>query len=85
MSDHVQARWACAFPVEVPGQGVIQPGDLALIPADEARDSDHWQPVALDDLKKSELVEVAEEVGVDPTGKTKSKLASAITKAEETS
>ncbi len=45
MSDLVQARWTCAYPVIVAGQGEVQPGGIATIPAAEAKSSEHWQPV----------------------------------------
>lgn len=45
MTDLVQARWLCGYPVEVQGQGIIEPGGLAMIPAAEAEHSDHWEGV----------------------------------------
>lgn len=82
MSDLVQARWACSYPVEVAGQGIIAPGDIALIPTGEATNSENWQPVELDDLKKDELVELAQDAGVPaPASKSKAKLATEISKA----
>jgi hypothetical protein len=83
MSDLVQARWKCAYPVLVAGQGEVQPGGLARIPAAEAEGSDHWEPVdasALERTPKGDLVQAAERAGVeDPEDKTKPELAKAIT------
>lgn len=66
----------CGYPVEIPGQGVIEPGGLAWIGKSEAKASEHWgEPVTLEDLPKAELVEQAAAAGVDPHGKTKAELA----------
>ncbi len=45
MSDLVKARWLCGYPIDVPGQGVVEPGGLADISRGEATDSDHWEIV----------------------------------------
>lgn len=46
MSATVKARWAGGFPVHyAPEDRVLQPGDIAEVPAAEARDSENWQPV----------------------------------------
>ncbi len=83
MPDLVKARWKCAYPVDIAGQGTVQPGGLATIPAHEADASDHWEPVdksALENEPKADLVDLAERAGVeDPAKKTKSELAKAIT------
>jgi hypothetical protein len=82
MSDLVQCPWLGGYPVEMQGQGVIEPGDLAWVSAGEAEASDNWgAPVALEDLKKSELVDLAEDAGVDTAGKTKARLAAEIAKS----
>lgn len=44
MSDLVQAKWKGGYPVDVQGQGIIEPGGLAMIPKAEAQASDHWEP-----------------------------------------
>ena len=45
MSDRIQARWLPLYPVDVPGQGIVEPGGLAWIGAGEAKASDHWEPI----------------------------------------
>lgn len=45
MSDLVQARWKCGYPVEMPGQGIVAPGAVALVTAGEAESSDNWERV----------------------------------------
>lgn len=83
MSDLVQARWTRAYPVIVAGQGEVQPGGLARIPAAEAKASENWEPVdraALEKAPKDDLVKAAERAGIeDPDDKTKPELAKAIT------
>lgn len=83
MSERVQVPWLCGYPVEIPGQGVIEPGGLAWIGAGEAAASEHWgEPVKLEDLPKTELQDLAVTAGVDPAGKTKTELAGEVAKAK---
>jgi hypothetical protein len=44
VSELIQARWVGGYPVEIAGQGVIEPGGLAMVPKGEAQASDHWEP-----------------------------------------
>lgn len=49
MTDLVKARWVAGFTAELPDKTTLVPGvTVADIPADEAKNSDHWQPVKAD-------------------------------------
>lgn len=41
----MQARWTRLYPVELPGKIVVGHGDIAEIPAGEAKASDNWEIV----------------------------------------
>lgn len=47
MSDpEIKAAWAGGFPVHyAPEDRILQPGDVASVPAAEARASELWEPV----------------------------------------
>lgn len=41
----VLATWTQGYTVVLPDKTVVEPGSQHLIGVDEAKDSDHWQPV----------------------------------------
>jgi len=50
---YVRAAWAGAGRVRLDSTGeILQPGDTAIVPATEAEESGHWQPVQDDPPKK---------------------------------
>lgn len=82
MTELVRARWKCAYPVEVAGQGTIAPGGLAQIPAAEATASGNWEPVTddLTELPATQLRELAAGEGIDGVASmTKPEIAKALT------
>lgn len=81
----VEARWLPQYPVQRADGTTIEPGDIALIPPEEARESDHW--AILDDPASKPLAQwpiadlraLAATEGADVTGLTsKADLAAAI-------
>lgn len=57
----VKAAWVGGFPVHyAPEDRVLQPGDVADVPADEAAESEHWAPVDKPSKKASPKAEEAD-------------------------
>lgn len=63
MTDLVKAYWACSYPVEIAGQGIIECGDAAMIPKGEAEASDHWR---LSPLQKTSKLAAPTEAETPP-------------------
>lgn len=45
MPDLVKARWVAGFPADLPNGVTVHTGDVAEIPAGEAHESAHWEPI----------------------------------------